>query len=267
MDTSKCAVCGREEAKLLKCGRCLSRIYCSSHCQAQDWPTHKAECRRQNYILEVDLHPRFITNPRISRTLSCPATAKFSELHQVLQIAFGWASTHLYDFDVFEHSDVQGRENRLLGPEPIFKITDPDTLDGNFGFMPPSRDSFKVTLFKVLDNPETKGKTIHYNYDFGDGWEHVITCTGRTDATTHFVCLEGEGHGCAEDVGGCSGWENLLKAYDAQNPTSDQKDLMSWFETFASNKDPEGLRGEMKWRWDKERINADLRVLAEASGY
>jgi len=36
---------------------------------------------------------------------------------------------------------------------------------------------------------------------------------------------------------------------------------MSWFETEASNKDPEGLRGEKKWRWDKDRVNAVLQEL------
>ena len=234
-------------------------------CQKQDWPTHKAECQHQNYILRVDLLPRFITNPRITRTLSCPATATFAALHRALLVSFGWANTHLYDFDVFDHNDATGRENRLSGPEPIFKITDLKTVDDGM-LTSPTRDSSKVKLFKVLDDPKTRGKTIHYVYDFGDSWEHVITCTARTDATTHFVCVEGEGHGCAEDVGGYTGWKELLMAYDAQNPTKDQKERISWFETFASNKDPRGLRGELKWRWDKDRINAVLSELDEPSG-
>ncbi|KAH8656635.1 hypothetical protein BGZ60DRAFT_435004 [Tricladium varicosporioides] len=119
----------------------------------------------------------------------------------------------------------------------------------NFGI--PNRNSSKVTLFKVLDDAKTKGKTIHYNYDFGDGWEHVVTCTGFTTPTSRFVCVEAKGHGCAEDVGGYSGWQELLEAYDAPNPTIEQKEKISWFETSASNKVPKGLRGELKWQWDK----------------
>ncbi|KAH6665773.1 MM3350-like domain-containing protein [Halenospora varia] len=91
----------------------------------------------------------------------------------------------------------------------------------------PNRDSSEVKLFKVLDDPETEGKTIHYNYDFGDGWEHVIACTGRTTPTSHFVCVEGEGHGCTEDVGGYLGWQGLLEAYDAPNPTNDQNERIN----------------------------------------
>jgi hypothetical protein len=242
-----------------------SPLHIGPQCQKEDWPTHKAECKRQNYILRVDLFPRFIINPRITRTLSCPATATFAEFHEALLVAFGWANTHIYDFDIFDHTDTRGRENRLAGGEPIFKITNMSTVE-DFGFGPPNRDSSKVTLFKILDDPKTKGKTIHYNYDFGDGWEHVISCTGRTDATAHFVCLEGEGHGCAEDVGGYTGWKELLEAYDAQNPTKAQKEKMSWFEEYASNKDPAGLRGELKWKWDKDRTNQVLAELNVPSG-
>ncbi|TVY58731.1 Uncharacterized protein LCER1_G002034 [Lachnellula cervina] len=245
---SACAVCGKSGARTLRCGRCSSRVYCGAQCQKKDWRTHKAECKRQNYILKIDLHPRFITNPRVTRTLSCPATATFASLHQALSIAFGWANTHIYEFEVFNHNDMRGRESRFSGGEPMFKI-----MEINEDF-----DGAKVTLLDILDDPKTKGKTIHYCYDFGDGWEHVISCTGRADATVQFVCLDGEGHRCAEDVGGYIGWQELLEAYDAEKPTKKQKASMSWFETQASNKDSEGLRGEKKWRWDKDKINTVL---------
>ncbi|TVY43687.1 Uncharacterized protein LOCC1_G004653 [Lachnellula occidentalis] len=221
-----------------------------------------------------NLHPRFITNPRVTRTLSCPATATFASLHQALIVAFGWANTHLYDFDVFDHSDVRGRENRFSGGNPMFKITatseesDPEESDyesDDESLGPKDPDSAQVTLFDILHDPKTKGKTIHYCYDFGDGWEHVISCIGRADATAQFVCLEGEGHGCAEDVGGCIGWQELLKAYDADEPSKKQKELMSWFETQASNKDAEGLRGEKKWIWDKDNINTVLNELGRTT--
>ncbi|TVY90517.1 Uncharacterized protein LAWI1_G004397 [Lachnellula willkommii] len=283
-----CAVCGKTGASTLRCGRCSSRVYCGNaneadirdkigaQCQKKDWRTHKAECKRQNYILKIDLHPRFITNPRVTRTLSCPAAATFASLHQALIVAFGWANTHIYEFDVFNHSDVRGRESRFSGGEPMFKImeiiedfdeafdeSDYESDDESSGSSNP--DSAKVTLLDILDDPKTKGKTIHYCYDFGDGWEHVISCTGRADATAQFVCLDGEGHGCAEDVGGYIGWQELLEAYDAEKPTKKQKESMSWFETQASNKDAEGLRGEKKWRWDKDKINTVLNELGQST--
>jgi len=67
---------------------------------------------------------------------------------------------------------------------------------------PPSQDSAKIRLHTVFEKSNVKGNAIYYTNDFGDGWEHVVTATGTAEATTHFVCLGGEGHGCAEDVGG-----------------------------------------------------------------
>ncbi|KAF8860792.1 hypothetical protein BDZ45DRAFT_724307 [Acephala macrosclerotiorum] len=67
----------------------------------------------------------------------------------------------------------------------------------------------------VLDDTKTKDKSIRYNYDFGDGGEHVISCTRRAEVKTQFVCLEGGSHGCAEDFGGYTGWQELLEAYDS----------------------------------------------------
>ncbi|RDL40136.1 uncharacterized protein BP5553_00115 [Venustampulla echinocandica] len=137
--TTECPVCGKSESKLLRCGRCTSRVYCGPQCQKKDWATHKAE---------------------YSETL--------------------------------EDGDYCGKPGLQY------------------------RDDAKITLFQVLDGLKTKA------------------CTGRTDATAHFVCLEGEGHGCAEDVGGYHGWKELLMAYNAQNPTKGQKEEISWINTVLS---------------------------------
>jgi hypothetical protein len=53
---------------------------------------------------------------------------------------------------------VIGCDDSFSGPQTIFKITDLDTVDDNFGFgmSPPNRDSSKVKLFVVLDDPKTK---------------------------------------------------------------------------------------------------------------
>lgn len=76
-------------------------IYASEKsCQEHDWPAHKAHCKAQNYILKIDLDPENITNPYVSRTLSCPASVTFEALHSALQVAFGWSTTHTYDFKI-----------------------------------------------------------------------------------------------------------------------------------------------------------------------
>ena len=41
----RCQFPPSEDEALKRCGRCLTRYYCSTTCQRNDWPDHKAECR------------------------------------------------------------------------------------------------------------------------------------------------------------------------------------------------------------------------------
>lgn len=154
-----------------------------------------------------------------------------------------------------------GSEHKYVTQPILWKLTNPDTYNG-VGFKKYRvADSKRSRLYETLDDELTSGKTIHYVYDFEDGWEHVITCAGRADPTTKFVVLGGEGHGCAENVGGVFRWATLIEAYESDEPSEEQRRLMSWFENEAHNKDPRGLRGVAKYAWDKDRINATLETL------
>lgn len=84
------------------CMRCKETTYCTKEYQRDAWPFHKINCRPQNYILKFQLHPGKIVNPPVERTLSCPAHFSFYDLHQALQTAFGWATTHSFDFAVLD---------------------------------------------------------------------------------------------------------------------------------------------------------------------
>ncbi|XMA16188.1 hypothetical protein WAI453_008979 [Rhynchosporium graminicola] len=51
--------------------------------------------------------------------------------------------------------------------------------------------------------------------------------------------------------------------YEADSPTSDQLNQMLWYQSDASNKDISGLRGDRKWRWNKDKVNAILKQLRQ----
>ncbi|EFX04015.1 mynd domain containing protein [Grosmannia clavigera kw1407] len=95
---------GAASAALKACSRCRKVGYCSRECQTVAWTTHKTSCRRQNYIVKFHLSPGNITNPEVVRTLSCPADTSLYHLHVALQVAFGWATTHSFDFAVKDPS-------------------------------------------------------------------------------------------------------------------------------------------------------------------
>ncbi|KAF4628359.1 hypothetical protein G7Y89_g9793 [Cudoniella acicularis] len=270
--STECAVCRKESSQgiaLLICGRCKSRAYCGksslqrvvrwhpadfplwtgADCQEEDFSRHKGKCEPQHYILKVDLLPQFITKPRIMRTLSCPAYSTFAELHRAVLTAFEWAYTPHYQFEIpnldKNHSDSDDES------ESIFKITHQNNPD--------------TPLSKFLGHPKSKERAIHYKYDFRSGWpswDLVITDFGLGHAVgPHFACLEGEGHSCPHDVGGYSGWRELLEAYDAESPTPAQEAKIKWFETQTGNQNSEGLRGGKKWTFDKDKINSILSKL------
>jgi len=237
--------------------------------------------------------PGDIENPAILRTLSCPAVATFEQLHQALQIAFGWATTHTYDFTVKdpdyepeEHEEdvasyiqritasYQGGQQSSTAPrENLLRITAKSQgRMGIFGAVDnmhsgrrshprtPEKGSNKIKLYEVFQNVQYRGNDLEYEYDFSDCWTHKITVTGRTMHSGHFVCVAGEGHPCAEDAGGLHGWMDLVEAYKAMTPTKEQREKREWFETQCSNQDRRGLAGDRITQWDKELVN---RLLAQ----
>ena len=82
------------------------------------------------------------------------------KLHEHIQTAMGWTNSHLHHFRLGE---------TLYG--------DPMLMQENFGEMG-YRDSTATPLSAIL--PRGKGKfRFAYEYDFGDGWEHLVEFEGR----------------------------------------------------------------------------------------
>jgi hypothetical protein len=100
--------------------------------------------------------------PEVMRRLVLPVTLRLDRLHLTLQAAFGWTNSHLFEF--------HAGEERWGIPDP----------DGDFG--PPPIDARKARLCDIVQ--ETGAKTIHYLYDFGDSWDHVIKLEKWFDNTT-----------------------------------------------------------------------------------
>ncbi len=84
-----------------------------------------------------------------------PAEFTLAQLHAVLQAAMGWEDYHLHEFRMGrERFGVPDPEDRLMGLEPCI-------------------NERKVRLAEVFTKP---GATAEYTYDFGDGWDHAVTC-------------------------------------------------------------------------------------------
>lgn len=129
--------------------------------------------------------------PSIWRRLRVPADASLAQVHEVIQAAFGWWNYHLHQYIV---------DGQHIG------VPDPEYADE----LPPTKDERDVTLRDLLGS-----KTIIYEYDFGDSWNHVIEIetvgVNSEPGVTYPLCIGGERARPPEDCGGPSGYEDLLQ--------------------------------------------------------
>ncbi len=158
------------------------------------------------YIFRIDL---LRTKPPIWRRVAVPAATDLGQLHDITQIAMGWYDCHLHAF--------QDGPQRYEPPQP-----------DDFGwpsFGPEPIDERKVLIDQIFTRPK---KTLHYEYDFGDGWEHSIKFEKRADGPIpRPQLLKGKGACPPEDCGGIWGYYNLIEALaDPKHP--EHEDLKEW---------------------------------------
>jgi hypothetical protein len=129
--------------------------------------------------------------PPIWRRLHVPAEASLTQLHEVIQVAFGWLDYHPHQYIV---------DGQHIG------VPDPEYADE----MPPMKDERDATLRDILG-----AKSIVYEYDFGDSWQHLIEIESvgvhPEAGLTYPACTGGERARPPEDCGGVSGYEELLQ--------------------------------------------------------
>ncbi|MGZ3646722.1 MAG: plasmid pRiA4b ORF-3 family protein [Ktedonobacteraceae bacterium] len=97
------------------------------------------------------------------------------------------------------------------------------------------KDDRRVQLQKIAHE---EGTSFIYEYDFGDGWRHVITVERVEPWTQNLLvprCLDGARACPPEDCGGIGGYEHLLTTLrDPHYP--EHKEMRAWA---GSHFDPE----------------------------
>ncbi|HKE99018.1 MAG TPA: plasmid pRiA4b ORF-3 family protein [Actinomycetes bacterium] len=143
------------------------------------------------------------SKPPIWRRLRLPAGTTLRQLHEVIQVAFGWTGAHLHSFD------TAGRA-----------FADPASeLEG-------AGDERRASLLQVAP---AAGARLGYTYDFGDGWEHDIAVEKvlPPDGVRHAVCVTGRRAGPPEDCGGVQGHQALCEVLaDPGHP--EHADRLEW---------------------------------------
>ena len=188
------------------------------------------------------------SDPKIWRLLDADANLTLAELHDVLQIAFGWRESHLHRFT--DHDPLSRRRVLPRVGRPPRTWAPDDPYGGGEKELPES----EWTLSRVFDGFDGP---LFYEYDFGDGWIHLIELVERIDrdrSTPKAALLRGERRGPLEDSGGIGGYyEKLGILADPQHP--EHEDISEWIRWVAGPWlpfDPEVL--------DVDHVNGELTV-------
>jgi hypothetical protein len=125
--------------------------------------------------------------PPVWRRLRLPGGTSLGELHEVLQVAFGWDDQHLHAFEVGK---------RRFGPQ-----------DRGLEGVGDERGA------RLREMAPAAGSRLRYTYDFGDSWEHdiVVEKVLPPDGVPHAVCVGGRHAAPPEDCGGVWGYEALCE--------------------------------------------------------
>lgn len=176
------------------------------------------------YRVRIDLKG---TKPPLWRRLELASDLFLDQVHEIIQVAFGWTDSHLHQF-----SSGPGR----YGPEAEYYLCPFQVDEGETGIA-----EEEVRLDEVLVDVADK---LFYDYDFGDDWQHTIKLEAilpRRDSAPGAVCVAGRRDGPAEDCGGVYGYELISAATDPGNP--DHADAVAEFDRlYGDCADPENVR-------------------------
>lgn len=186
------------------------------------------------------------TSPPLWRRIEVRSDLNLAEVHDILQVVFGWTDSHLHGFAAGPefYSD---RAERYLCPF--------DEYEGDAEGVPEAQ----VRLDEVL--AET-GDTLTYAYDYGDGWEHLLTLETirpREDGARRAVCTGGERDGPAEDCGGPHSYDLISAATGPASPGRTAAAL-EFAEIYGQEVDPHDLAGTP---FDLDAVNARLQLLGD----
>ncbi|WP_022888597.1 plasmid pRiA4b ORF-3 family protein [Agromyces italicus] len=188
------------------------------------------------------------SEPEIWRTLDVDGRLTLDELHDAIQIAFGWHDVHLHEFGEREPWPTARRlptigrpQRRWLPAEQLDEAAHgAEHLDHHEELLDESAADV-ASVFDLMNAP------LYYWYDFGDDWWHRIDLIERErsdapDASQppwrrRVELVRGERRGPLEDSGGVHGYAELCERL-ADESAPGHRDALEWVRETAWPGDP-----------------------------
>lgn len=171
----------------------------------------------QKFTLRVTLRG---IKPAIYRKFCVPSNITLRHLSELLLELMGWADEHLNQFRKGDsyYAPAYQREHEM----PVL-----------FG---PARN-FNQEDYTLSDLLTEKGKSIEWEYDFGDSWYHDVKLSSIGDYKEDeplVSFIKGERECPPENCGGIWGYQELLTIYEKKKSrkrlTADEKERLEWYE-------------------------------------
>lgn len=140
-----------------------------------------------SFSLKIQL--RGIMKPPIWREVIIPANLTFYQLHDVIQILFGWDGSHIWQFQEkpYDHGYI-------IGPTDSDSRLFSDTV---------SDDADRTSVSTIL---KKAGDKMVYVYDFSDDWVHDISLRQVVEQPSdHCECIKWKSDNPIENIGGIHG--------------------------------------------------------------
>lgn len=185
--------------------------------------------------------------PPIWRKVKVNESMTFDDFHLVIQILFGWADSHLFEFTPKGWSSnpriTLSFDEKY---EPDERFSERNTF--------PYGELYRADEIRLSDYFKEVKQKIIYIYDFSDDWRHIVELADITDdAVLLPVCLAGKGSHLEEDCGGIGSFYNMVEAVN--NPKHpEHNEYREWL----------GMKRGEKWDlnfFDLEETNEVLREI------
>lgn len=168
----------------------------------------------RKYTIRVSL--KGIT-PVVWRKFECPSNISLRHLTEFLILLMGWKNEHLNHI-------MQGQNTYYV---PYYQH-DPELDWGDHRYQ---------EEYMLSDLLREKGKTIRWEYDFGDSWMHEIRLSSideyKKDEPHDIVFKSGKRVCPPEDCGGVWGYQELLELHEKRKSrkrlTSEEKERLEWY--------------------------------------
>ena len=186
-------------------------------------------------IFQFKIQLKGIKNPVVWRRVTVPSNYSFYDFHQIIQEAFGWWNSHLFQFS------EKGFGSHQIITE-IYEDLDPGM-----------NEQFPAREIKLSEVFKTEKQKFLYIYDFGDSWEHAVTLEKiLPEKSMYPSLLDGKGQCPPEDCGGVWGYEGF-KEIMADKKHPEYEEYAEWV----------GLEDDEEWDPDEFDLEEKQSVIRQ----